>query len=58
MAVKVRVRGTVSVDIDPEAWSLNYGTTSDPAEVRADVKTYVEGLVVEQLRMVGVLKEG
>lgn len=51
-----RVRVTISVDIDTEAWIANYGVA--PGEVRSDVKTYVEGTVIEQLRHVGVLAEG
>lgn len=51
----MKVRITLTVDIDPEAWDMNYGTGTDPAAVRADVKTYVEGTVHEQLRQVDVL---
>jgi hypothetical protein len=48
---------TVSVRIDREVWDANYGTGTGDAEVRADVKAYVENLVTEQLREVGVLAE-
>jgi hypothetical protein len=53
----VKVRVTFTVDVDPEAWSLNYGTGTDPADVREDVRRYVENGAVEQLREVGVLAE-
>lgn len=35
----------VSVDVDPEAWSAAYGTSSNPAELREDVRSYVLGTV-------------
>ena len=54
----MKVRVCVTVDIDPEAWDMNYGTGTDPATVREDVKTYLEYTVHDQLSIVGVLKEG
>ena len=45
-----------TVDVDPEAWELNYGTGRN--EIRNDVKGYVENIVFGQLDVVGVLAEG
>ena len=53
----MKVRVTITVDVDPERWNANYGTGTDPKDVREDVKRYVEGTVDSQLRMVGVLVE-
>ncbi|MFE9381767.1 hypothetical protein ACFYMO_00800 [Streptomyces sp. NPDC007025] len=37
----MKVRITLTLDIDPEAWSLAYGTTTEAAAVREDVRSYV-----------------
>jgi hypothetical protein len=50
----VKVRIVVMVNIDPEAWTMNYGVEG-AAEIRADVVAYVGSLVREQLNDVGVL---
>jgi hypothetical protein len=55
MAPPVKVRVTVTVAIDPEAWVLNYGTDASVQAVRADVQAYITSLVQDQLREVGVL---
>lgn len=52
--MKVHVEFTV--DIDPDAWTLNYGI-SGAREIREDVKGYVEETAIEQLVLVGVLSE-
>lgn len=52
----MKIRVELTVDIDPGAWTLNYGVEG-AKEIREDVRNYVEGTVVEQLRAVGVLKE-
>lgn len=52
----MKIKVELTVDIDPEAWTLNYGVEG-AKEIREDVRAYVEGAVVEQLRAVGVLKE-
>lgn len=52
----MKVRISVEVDIDPEAWTLNYGV-SGAKEIREDVKRYGESTIVEQLNQVGVLME-
>lgn len=54
-AVKVRV--TMTVDIDPEAWDQNYDTGTDLAKIREDVRQYVTEAATDQLRTVGVLIE-
>jgi hypothetical protein len=53
----MRVAVPISVDIDPEAWSRNYGTAGRMAEIREDVKSYVESLVQEHLDSLGLLME-
>lgn len=40
----MRVRVTVTVDIDPENWTINFGVEGQK-EIRADVKTFVDTLV-------------
>lgn len=40
----MKVRVTLSIDVDPEAWTDTYGIEG-AAEIRADVKQYVRGLV-------------
>lgn len=52
----MKVRVTMTVDIDPEAWDLNYGTGTDAAAVREDVRTYIENGARDQLETVGVLR--
>ena len=37
----MKVRVTLSLNVDPEAWDLAYGTGTDAAAVREDVKSYV-----------------
>jgi hypothetical protein len=37
----MKVRVTLTIDVDPEAWVLAYGCL--PKDVREDVKTYVAG---------------
>lgn len=39
----MKVRVTLTIDVDPEAWTLAYGT--EPDQIRDDVKTYVLGTV-------------
>ena len=43
----MKIKVTVTLDVDPEAWVLNYGI--ERAEVRDDVKTYFEHVCREQL---------
>lgn len=50
----MRVNITVTVDIDPESWTTNYGVEG-AAAIRADVKEYVAGLVHTTLASVDVL---
>ena len=44
----MKVRITTTVEIDAQAWALDYGLTA--GEVREDVKEWAEGLIVETLR--------
>lgn len=53
----MRVRVAVTVDVDPETWDLIYGTGTNPAAVREDVKRYVQETIIEQLIQVGVSSE-
>lgn len=50
----MRVVVKVTVDIDPVAWTLQYGVAGD-AKIRADVQAYGRSLVVEQFEHVDVL---
>jgi hypothetical protein len=50
----MRVRVSVTVDIDPQTWALEYGVPLQ--DVRGDVKQYVQQLVMDQLESVGVTK--
>lgn len=50
----MKVRITHTVDIDPHAWDLNYGTGTDPAAVRADVRVYLAGILEGQVDVIGV----
>lgn len=53
-AIKVRV--AVTVEIDPEAWGIEYGMEgATAAEIRADVKRYAEDMVSQQLASLGML---
>lgn len=52
----MRVKITVTVNIDAEAWTANYGIEG-AAAIREDVKGYATDAVVEQFRAVGVLVE-
>jgi len=53
-AIKVRV--TMAVEIDPEAWGIEYGMEgASAAEIRADVKRYIEDAATQQLQSIGVL---
>jgi len=52
--MKIKIEFTV--DVDPEAWELNYGTSRN--EIRDNVKDYVLNIVLHQLDVVGVLAEG
>jgi hypothetical protein len=50
----MKVRITLTVEIDPEAWTLNDGVVG-PTDIRADVRAYIADLTTEQLRTVGIL---
>ena len=44
----MRVRVTVTVDVDPVAWERDYGVDQhDRAALRADVKSYCYGSIAE-----------
>lgn len=49
----MRVRTTVTLDIDPEAWAEAYGV--EPGEVGRDVQLWAAVTLVEQARESGVL---
>lgn len=50
----MKVRIELTVDVDPEAWALNYGC--DRSEVREDVQSYAKAAVLDQMEAVGVLR--
>ena len=51
----MKIKVTLTVDIDPEAWVANYGC--EKSEVREDVKVYIAETVSGQLDLVGVLNK-
>jgi hypothetical protein len=52
----MKVRIQMTVEIDPAAWTANYGVRG-AAAIRDDVREYVASTVAEQLRSVDVLLE-
>jgi len=52
----MRVKIEVTLDIDPEAWTLAYGV-SGAQEIREDVRAYALNGVVEHFREQGLLVE-
>lgn len=48
----VRVRMCVTVDVDAEAWALEYGVPV--SDVREDVRAYMSVLVWERVRELGL----
>jgi hypothetical protein len=48
----MKVKIATTVDIDPEAWSAEFGC--EPDAVRDDVKEYFEGTVQGQLERLGL----
>lgn len=53
MATTLKVRIPITVEIDIEAWSDEYGCNST-AEVRADIKAHITDMVGQQLDALGV----
>lgn len=51
----MKVKVSFTVDVDPDAWDLNFGTGTDAATVRDDARRYVENGAVDQLRDLGLL---
>lgn len=51
----MKVRINFTIDVDPEAWSLNYGVPREA--MREDAQAYVENLVTEHMRDLGLLSE-
>lgn len=54
MGVVVRTKFEITVDINAEAWTSNYGVEGSK-EIREDVRNYLRDLVLEQLRSVDVI---
>lgn len=46
-----------TLDVDPEAWAVDYGIEGGAPAVRADVKTYVQNTVHDHLQGLGMLTE-
>ena len=49
----MKVRISFTVDVDPLAWSENYGVTG--SDVRPDVQNYAEQVLLQQFEESGVL---
>ena len=50
----MKVRISLTVDIDPDAWTMNYGVEGAEA-IRKDVREYVTHGVYDGLSVTGVL---
>jgi hypothetical protein len=51
----MKVKITVTVDIDPEVWDLNYGTGTSAKAIREDVQRDAEYAIQSHFEQVGVL---
>jgi hypothetical protein len=51
----MKVKITLTVDIDPVAWDLNYYTGTGAKEIREDVKSHIEGSILGHLEDLGLL---
>jgi len=51
--MRVKIELTVNIDID--AWTSNYGVEGVSA-IRIDVTSYVDSLVIEHLKEMGVIE--
>ena len=47
----MKIKVTFTLDVDPEAWALEYGIPKK--EIRADVQSYFEYTAREQLLKIG-----
>lgn len=54
----MKVKVTMTFDIDPEAWNMTYGTGAKAADVRADVREHAFHTLTETYSNFGVLTEG
>lgn len=52
-----KVRFEITVDIDPEAWNENFGLDAVTGNFRAEVRGYLESMVLSQLDQIGVLRD-
>lgn len=51
----MKVKVSVTLDIDPEAWTANYGIEGNQA-IREDVKTLCSIILFEKMKDLGLLK--
>lgn len=51
----MKVRVTVTLDVDEESWAMNYGIEGK-AEIREDVKNHANHTLTETFRDMGLLK--
>jgi hypothetical protein len=54
--MKIVVR--IEVDIDRDAWSLEYGTENTAAAIREDVRAYIQNGTYAHLDQMGMIAEG
>jgi hypothetical protein len=47
----MKILVTLAVDVDPQEWDEVYGNGSSPAEVRADIRSYILNHVQESAGM-------
>lgn len=52
----MKITVTISLEIDEEAWTLNYGVEGKAA-IRQDAKAHADNLVREHFRDLGLTKE-
>ena len=50
----MRIRVTLTIDVDPEEWAVIYGTGTAVAKVRPDVIAHVRDVVLRDLQDEGL----
>jgi hypothetical protein len=53
---RIKFTVSLSVEVDADAWDLAYGTGTDPAAVRDDVRAYLADNLPELHEVNGLIK--
>jgi len=53
----VKIRCSFTVDVDPDAWALEYGTSADRRAVREDVQSHAEHSFYAHLEQLGLIAQ-